>query len=116
MTTRFSTVEEYMGSLPGHVQMILTEIRARILAVLPDAVETISYQIPTFTLHGKNLVHVAAWKSHIALYPVPEADEALGAELAPYLSGKGTLRFPLAEPIPFALIEKVAVLLASQRG
>ncbi len=116
MATRFATVEEYTRSLPADVQVILTEIRARILAVLPATTETISYQIPTFTLHGKSLVHVAAWKSHIALYPVPVADDALGAELAPYLSGKGTLRFPLAEPIPFALIERVAVLLASQRG
>jgi uncharacterized protein YdhG (YjbR/CyaY superfamily) len=116
MTTRFSTVEEYMGSLPGHVQMILTEILDRIQAVVPGAGQAISYQIPTFTLHGRNLVHVAAWKSHIAIYPVPDADDRLGAELAPYLSGKGTLRFPLAAPIPFGLIERVAVLLASQRG
>jgi uncharacterized protein YdhG (YjbR/CyaY superfamily) len=67
------------------------------------------------TLNGKSLVQFSAWKQHISLYPVPDADPAFAAELAPYLAGRGTLRFPLHEPIPGGLIERVVTLLAQQR-
>jgi len=109
------TVEEYIGSFPDDVQAVLREVRSRILSVVPQAGQTISYQIPAMTLNGKSLVHFAAWKNHISLYPVPAADPAFAAELAPYLAGKGTLRFPLREPIPGGLIERVVTLLAQQR-
>jgi len=90
-------------------------VRRRILTVFPEAGETISYQIPAMTLRGKTLVHFAAWKHHISLYPVPDTDPAFAAELAPYLAGRGTLRFGLGEPIPDGLIERVVTLLAQQR-
>lgn len=109
------TIEEYIGSFPDDVQLILREIRDVVHAVLPDAGETISYQIPTFTLAGRNVVHVAAWKHHVAVYPVPEADEALAKELAPYRASKGTLRFPLGQPVPYPLIGRVVALLLEQR-
>jgi uncharacterized protein YdhG (YjbR/CyaY superfamily) len=109
------TVAEYIGSFPEDVQAVLREVRRRILVVVPDAGETISYQIPAMTLNGKTLVQFAAWKHHVSLYPVPDADPAFAAELAPYLAGKGTLRFPLDEPIPGGLVERVVTLLAQQR-
>jgi len=115
MAGQWRTVEEYIGSFPDDVQAVLREVRSRILSVVPEAGQTISYQIPAMTLNGKSLVHFAAWKNHISLYPVPAADPAFAAELAPYLAGKGTLRFPLGEAIPGGLIERVVTLLAQQR-
>jgi uncharacterized protein YdhG (YjbR/CyaY superfamily) len=115
MAGQWRTVEEYIGSFPDDVQAVLREVRRRILTVVPEAGETISYQIPAMTLGGKTLVHFAAWKHHVSLYPVPDADPAFAAELAPYQAGKGTLRFGPHEPIPAGLIERVAMLLAQQR-
>jgi uncharacterized protein YdhG (YjbR/CyaY superfamily) len=113
---QFATIEEYIGSFPEDVQAVLEEIRRRILTAVPGAGEAISYQIPAITLSGRSLVHFAGWKHHVSLYPVPAADEALEQELAPYLAGKGTVRFPLGQPIPYDLIERLAALLAQQRG
>ena len=81
-----------------------------------EAAETISYQIATFTLNGSAFVYFAGWKHHVAVYPIPSGDEAFERELAPYRAAKGTLKFPLKQPIPFDLIERVAALLAAQRG
>ena len=115
MATTFATVDEYIGSFPDDVRILLEEIRRRIRAAVPGAAETISYQIPTFTLDGSAFVYVAGWKCHIAVYPIPTGDEALEQELAPYRAAKGTLKFPLTQPIPYDLIERVAVLLAADR-
>ena len=115
MADQARTVAAYIGSFPEDVQAALREVRRRILSVVPEAGETISYQIPAMTLGGKTLVQFAAWKHHVSLYPVPDTDPALAAELAPYLAGKGTLRFPLDQPLPDGLIERVVTLLAQQR-
>jgi uncharacterized protein YdhG (YjbR/CyaY superfamily) len=115
MAGQWRTVAEYIGSFPEDVRAELREVRRRILSAVPEAGETISYQIPAMTLSGRSLVQFAAWKHHISLYPVPDADPALAQELAPYLTGKGTLRFPLHEPIPDGLIERLVTLLAQQR-
>ena len=116
MATTFATVDEYIGSFPDDVRNILEEIRRRIRSAVPESAETISYQIPTFTLDGSAFVYVAGWKHHIAVYPIPTGDETFEQELAPYRAAKGTLKFPLKQPIPYDLIERVAVLLAAQRG
>ena len=116
MATTFATVDEYIASFPDDVRIILEEIRHRIRAAVPQAAETISYQIPTFTLEGSAFVYVAGWKHHVAVYPIPSGDEAFERELAPYRAAKGTLKFPLKQPIPFDLIERVAAVLAAQRG
>ncbi|MFZ0159578.1 MAG: DUF1801 domain-containing protein [Kineosporiaceae bacterium] len=71
--------------------------------------------MPTFTLDGRSVVHIAAWKHHLAVYPVPAGDAAFDEELAPYRATEGTLRFPLKQPIPYDLIARVAALLAEQR-
>jgi uncharacterized protein YdhG (YjbR/CyaY superfamily) len=115
MAEQFATIDQYVGSFPEDIQIVLQEVRRRIRDVVPAAGETISYRIPAITLNGRHLVYFAAWKRHLSVYPIPVADEVLGRELAPYLAGKGTVRFPLREPIPYDLIERLVALLVQQR-
>jgi uncharacterized protein YdhG (YjbR/CyaY superfamily) len=111
----FATIDDYIGSFPEDVQDVLEQVRRRIRKVVPAGEETISYQIPTITLDGTYLVFFAGWKNHISLYPIPTDDEALERKLAPYQSGKGTLKFPLDKSIPYDLIERVVKSLVQQR-
>jgi uncharacterized protein YdhG (YjbR/CyaY superfamily) len=115
MAGKFATIDEYISSFPEDVQIILEQVRRTIRNVVPTVEETISHQIPTVTLNGRYLVYFAAWKHHIGLYPIPVADEAFEQELAPYRAAKGTVRFPLREPIPYEVIERLAALLVKQR-
>ena len=116
MAARFATVGEYIGSFPGEVQDILREVRSTIHGAVPAAGERISYGIAAFTLGGRDLVYFAGWKKHISVYPVPTEDAELTQELTPYLAAKGTLKFPLGQPVPYPLIGRVAAVLASQRA
>jgi uncharacterized protein YdhG (YjbR/CyaY superfamily) len=115
MAEKFVTVDGYIDSFPQDVQSVLREVRSTILKVVPAAGETISYQIPTVMLDGRSLVYFAAWKHHVSLYPIPPGDEAFERELAPYRASKGTVRFPLGEPLPYDLIERLLALLVEQR-
>ena len=99
-------IDEYIAGFPKHVQLILKKIRATIRKAAPEAAETISYQIPTFTLKG-NLVHFGAFENHIGFYPTSSGIERFKKELSVYEGAKGTVRFPLGEPIPFDLIAKI---------
>ena len=101
-----TTIDEYIAGFPPDVQAILQKIRATIRKAAPQAEETIKYQMPTFTLHG-NLVHFAAFKNHIGFYPVPTGIEAFKRELSVYKGGKGSIQFPLDQPIPYGLISKI---------
>lgn len=114
MAVKFASVDEYIGSFPADVQAVLEQIRQRIRGALPAAQETIRYDIPTFQINGRNVVHFAGWKQHVSVYPVPAGDLALQQQIEPYLAGKGTLKFPLDQPIPYDLIERVAALLAER--
>lgn len=114
MPGKFASIDEYIASVPEDVRIIVEEVRRTIRGVLPEAGEKISYQIPTFTLAGKNVVHFAAWKQHLAVYPIPAAEDALDRELEPYKTGKGTLRFPYDAPIPYDLIGRIAQRLADR--
>jgi len=100
------TIDEYIAGFPENIQKILKKIRATIRRAAPDAEEAIKYQIPTFTLNG-NLVHFAAFKNHIGFYPAPSGTVKFRKELSVYESGKGSVRFPLDEPIPYDLIAKI---------
>ncbi|WP_280246871.1 iron chaperone [Nocardia abscessus] len=108
-------IDAYLAGFPDDVHEILSGIRAAIRRALPDATEAISYDIPTFKLHGRNVVHFAGWKQHVSLYPIPDGDPALERELEPYRAGKGTLRFRLGEPVPYELIARIATALAERR-
>lgn len=110
-----ASIDAYVATFPLEVQKILEEIRRRMHAVVPGAEERISYQIPTLTIGGKNFVHFAGWSKYVSLYPVPDNDAKLTKDLAPYQASKGTLKFPLGEPVPYELIERVAVALAARR-
>jgi uncharacterized protein YdhG (YjbR/CyaY superfamily) len=109
------TIDDYIDAFPADVRAILGKVRRRIANAVPTAGETISYGIPTFTLGGRYLVYFAGWKHHISVYPVPTGDATLEGEIEPYRAGKGTLKFPLAKPIPYDLIERVAALLVEER-
>jgi len=102
----YASVDEYIASFSPEVREILTNIRASIRACAPDATEKISYQMPTYYL-GENLIHFAAAKNHIGLFPPPAAIEAFADRLKDYSTDKGTIRFAYSAPIPYALIEDI---------
>ena len=101
-------VEAYIAKQPREPQLVLQRVRRIIRKVLPGAEETISYQIPTYKVGGRGVVAFAGWKRHWSLYPVTESVRAaFGSELAGYEFSKGTLRFPLAAPVPTKLVERI---------
>jgi len=102
----FTTIDAYIATFPEAVQAILTELRATIRQAAPDAVETINYQVPTYQLKG-NLVHFAAYKNHIGFYPAPSGIETFKDELAGYKGAKGSVQFPINEPLPLDLISRI---------
>ncbi|NOU18089.1 MAG: hypothetical protein HOO91_11095 [Bacteroidales bacterium] len=99
-------IDIYISGFPKEVQILLEQVRTTIRQIAPDAEETIKYAIPTFVLNG-NLVHFAAFKNHIGFYPVPSGIEAFKKELSIYKQGKGSVQFPLDQPIPVELIAKI---------
>ena len=99
-------IDEYIAAFPEDVQVMLAELRATIQAAAPAAEEKISYQMPTFALNG-NLVHFAAFKNHIGLYPAPTGLEAFQEELSVYKTGKGSVQFRIDQPLALDLIRKI---------
>src|SRR5438093_6968162 len=112
-TQKPTDIDGYISQFPEDVQAVLEEVRATIRQVAPDAKEVISYQMPAFKQHGI-LVYFAAWKKHIGLYPPISGDKALEKAIARYAGPKGNLQFPLDEPIPFDLIERIVKLRVKQ--
>jgi uncharacterized protein YdhG (YjbR/CyaY superfamily) len=103
-----TSVDEYLAAVPEAPRAALEKLRAAIKAAAPEATETISYQMPAFRLHGRFLVSYAAFKDHCSLFPASHAVTAAYAkELAPYLAGKGTIRFTVDRPLPAALVRKI---------
>jgi len=115
MADKFASVDEYIESFPPEVQEILREVRRTVRAVVPESGEKISYQIPTITVDGKSLLYFSGWKHHISLYPIPPLDDALATAIEPYRSGKGTLKFPLNQPIPYDLITRLTKAFVAAR-
>jgi uncharacterized protein YdhG (YjbR/CyaY superfamily) len=101
------SIDEYIAGFPKDVKAILEKVRVTIRKAAPEAHETISYQMPTFTLNGKDLVYFAAFKKHIGFYPAPIGNAEFKADLSAYGAGKGTAQFPLDKPIPFDLITRI---------
>lgn len=100
------SIDEYILKLPPETQEILKTLRKVIKESAPDAEEKISYQMPTFALHG-NLVHFAAHKNHIGFYPTPSGIEVFKEELSEYKGAKGSVQFPIDKPMPYELISKI---------
>ncbi len=109
----FASIDEYIATFPEATQKILQAIRETIHAAAPDATEKISYQMPTFFLNG-NLVHFAAFKKHIGFYPAPRGLEAFKAELAGYAGAKGSVQFPIDQPMPLDLISRIVQFRAAE--
>ncbi len=106
-------IDGYISKLPADVQAVLQQVRATIRRAAPDAKEVISYQMPAFRLHGI-LVYFAAWKNHIGLYPPISGNKAIEKAIARYAGPKGNLQFPLEEPMPLDLIERIVKLRVKQ--
>lgn len=105
-TSKPATIDEYIAGFPAETQVLLQQIRATVQAAAPDATEAIRYAIPTFILNG-NLVHFAGFKNHIGFYPAPTGAEAFKTELSVYKTGKGSVQFPLDQPMPLELITRI---------
>ena len=116
MKSKINSIDEYIDTFPEDVQPILKQVRRTIKAAAPQAGEKISYGIPTFTLNGKYLIYFAAWKHHISIYPIPVGDDAFNEEVAPYIAGKGTLKFPIDKPVPLKLITKIVKLKVAENS
>ncbi len=106
-------IDGYISQFSADVQAILQRVRSTINSAAPEAKEKISYLMPAFKLHGM-LVYVAAWEKHIGMYPPISGDKALEKAIARYTGPKGNLQFPLDEPIPYTLIERIVKLRVKQ--
>lgn len=107
------SIDEYIAIFPKEVQDILQNLRATIHKAAPDSTEAISYQMPTFKLNG-NLVHFAAYKNHIGFYPTASGIEAFKEEIKEYKNAKGSVQFPINEPLPFNLITRIVAFRVSE--
>lgn len=101
-----TSIDQYISGFPEQVQTTLSELRSSIKLVAPQAIEKISYQMPTFYLNG-NLVHFAAFKHHIGFYPAPSGITAFQQELSKYKTSKGAIQFPIDKPLPLELVKKI---------
>ena len=107
--TDFKSVDEYIASQPEAVRSILGRVRGAIRKAVPEAEEVISYQIPAYKLQSGPVLYFAGWKQHYSLYPATgRVIAAFKDELAPYEIDKGTIRFPLSQPVPVQLIGRIA--------
>jgi uncharacterized protein YdhG (YjbR/CyaY superfamily) len=115
MKTDFKSVDEYIAAQPDGIRGILNRLRSTIRKAVPGAEETISYKIPAYKLHGNRVLFFAGWKQHYSLYPATaRVIEAFKDDLAPYEVSKGTIRFPLTEPVPVRLIGRIAKFRAKE--
>jgi uncharacterized protein YdhG (YjbR/CyaY superfamily) len=106
--------DAYIAAFPPAVQSVLQEIRTAVQQAVPQAEEAIKYAMPTFTLNGRNLVHFAAFKKHIGFYPAPQGSSPFEQELSRYKQGRGSVQFPLNQPMPLDLIARLAKYLAKR--
>ncbi len=104
---KFRTIDEYIAAFPIQVRKRLNQMRKTVKEIAPSASEAISYEMPAFKLGSGYLLAFAAWKNHIAMYPIPSGTAAFEKELSRYTSGKGTIQFPLDKPLPLPLIRKI---------
>jgi uncharacterized protein YdhG (YjbR/CyaY superfamily) len=111
-----TTIDAYIAAFPAEVQAMLQQIRQVIHETLPGLGETMSYGMPTFTLHGRYLIYFGAYKKHIGLYPAPTGVEEFHEAVGLYGGGKGTLKFPLNKPMPFDLIRRVVRFRAKEQA
>jgi uncharacterized protein YdhG (YjbR/CyaY superfamily) len=107
MKDKLESVDEYIRAFPKNVQKILEQVRKTIIEKAPEAVESISYGMPGYKTHGRPLVYFAAFEKHIGFYATPAGHEAFAADLSKFKQGKGSVQFPIDQPIPFELIARI---------
>lgn len=100
-------VDKYIAEFPGSIQEIMIRIREIILQEAPGAVESFAYRMPSYKTKGKPLVYFAGYKSHVGFYATPTGHEQFAKELSVYKQGKGSVQFPLNQPIPYDLIRRI---------
>ncbi|CAN5362275.1 DUF1801 domain-containing protein [soil metagenome] len=110
----YQNIDDYLQTFPIDIQKILKKVRSTIKKAAPNAEEDIKYNIPTFKLNNKNLVHFGGFKNHIGFYPTPGIFTPFKKELSIYESGKGSVKFPLDKPIPYDLIAKIVKFRAKE--
>lgn len=114
MKTDYKSVDEYIKSFPKHIEVLLEKVRTIIVKKAPEAVESISYGMPAYKTNGKPLVYFAGYKSHIGLYATPAGHIEFAKELSKYKQGKGSVQFPLDEPIPYDVIGRIVEFRVNQ--
>lgn len=112
-TDKPKTVDEYIGRCPAEIQPRLTELRAVIREIAPEATEVISWAMPTFKLNG-NLIHFAAHKHHVGIYPGVKAIKHFQTQLLPYHTSKGAIQLPHTEPLPYDLIREIVAFCVAE--
>ena len=113
--TQLGSVDDYIATQPQNVQDALSRVRQAILHAVPDAEESISYNMPTYRAGGRRILQFAGWKTHYALYAASQSIvERFKTDLAKYDVDKGTIRFPLSEPVPEQLISRIAQFRAAE--
>lgn len=115
VTAISETVDEYIASFPPDVQPMLQAVREAIHAGVPDGEEKIRYGMAAVMLGGRYAIHFAGWKRHVGLYPIPQFEGELEAEVAPYRSKKDTVNFPYSKPVPYDLIRRIAAEIVRRR-
>lgn len=113
VVAKFNSIDDYVASFPEDVQAVLQNVRGVIHKVMPEADETISYDMPTI-VGGKHRIYFAAWKKHLAIYAVPPLGGGLEDRVGPYRSAKDTVQFPYKQPMPYDLIEEIVKILAEK--
>lgn len=103
----YQTIDEYIALFPKDAQKTLENIRKTVIKFAPNATEAISYGIPTFKLNGKNLVHFAAFDDHYSFFPTSSGVDKFKEELKGFKTSKGTIQFPIGQPLPYDLIQKI---------
>ena len=109
MDTSTNDIDKYIASFPAEVQILLKQVRAIIKTAAPDAEEKISYGMPGYKMYGKPLVYFAAFAKHIGFYALPSGHNAFADELSGYKQGKGSVQFPINEPLPLELIARIVI-------
>lgn len=116
MRSSAKTIDDYIAEFPASTRKHLEQVRRVIRAAAPGATETISYAIPTFDLDGRHLVHFAGYERHVGFYPGADGIASFEKELAAYKQGKGSVQFPLDQPLPVDLIRKIVVFRVAAEG
>lgn len=116
MRSTAASVDEYIAEFPPETQRVLTDVRAVIKAAAPDATEKMSYAIPTFDLRGRHLVHFAGYERHVGFYPGASGIAAFKDELKPYKHAKGSVQFPLDQPMPVELMRRIVRFRVAENG